>query len=343
MFGPSLLWLGLVWGCGEEPRDTTVRTVLTPEEIAEKTVRTRDDWSVPKTTILPLVDDTHPVIVEAEVLFQQGQHVEAAERLLKLIESEPELVTAHSFLSAVLIQLGDLQQAIVAAETVVELAPSAWSYCNLGTVYILDEQFEQAKGAFEQALRIDPKYFLAFRNLGSIAYQEKRYADAEMYFQRFIRIDPEDTYAYVAYGQVLAEQGKLEAAKEVYLYRLQELEWDAESHRRTPSGLTLDLPLALAEIYRRQGQTEEAMRWFLQTLSWSWVYQGHWASEASYADKAYQRMVAMLQSLPHQQRVTYKQQWQGWFMEEKQQIPVLERDSEEAKFVLWLQLVEDGP
>ena len=45
---------------------------------------------------------------------------------------------------------------------------------------------------------------------------------------------------------------KLDAAIEVYLYRLQELEWDDES-QKTPSGLTLDLPLALAEVYRRQG------------------------------------------------------------------------------------------
>ena len=62
----------------------------------------------------------------------------------------------------------------------------------------------------------------------------------------------------------------------------------------TPSG-TLDLPLALAEVYRRQGYTEESLRWFMQTMN-VWVFKGHWASETSYADQAYKRLVELLMS-----------------------------------------------
>ncbi len=334
-----LLWL-LACQLESTTSQTTIhRTQLTVEQVDELTVRMRDDWTIPKTTLLPQVEHSNPVVLEAERLFQASQGMEAAKMLLELIERDPELVSAHSLLSAVMTQLGDLEQATAAAQKVVELSPSAWSYCNLGTIYVLAASFEEGKRAFERALKLDAKYFLALRNLASIAYQEKRYADAEAYFRQFIRIDPEDTYSYVAYGQVLAEQGKLDAAKEVYLYRLQELEWDGESRRRTPSGLTLDLPLALAEVYKRQGQYEEAIRWFLQTIEWSWVYEGYWTSEESYADQAYTRLIKLIQSLPGEQRQQRVTELMTWFEGKQQTIPVLKQDVEREKFTQWIQVL----
>ena len=335
-----LTWL--IFACGEVETAKTHRS-LTQSEVLTKTVRTRDDWSIPKTGMVPHMYQDDERLVEAERLFQADQGMAAAKILLEIIQEDPKFIAAHSLLSAVLIQLGDVTQATTAAEKVVELAPSAWSHCNLGTVYILSESFDLAKVQFETALRLNPKYFLALRNLGSIAYQEKEYASAERYFRQFIRIEPEDTYAYVAYGQVLAEQGKLEAAKEVYLYRLQELEYDAEAHRNTPSGVTLDLPLALAEVYRRQGYIEESLRWFMQTIEWSWIFKGHWASETSYADQAYKRLVEVLMSLPNTQRRLHVEQVQMWFEDKKGMIPVMSQENEQKQFERWIQVVDVGP
>ncbi len=337
-------WVLLMLACQPDStmstsQESIQRTQLTAEQVDELTVRMRDDWTIPKTTLLPQVEHSNPVVLKAEKLFQANQGMEAATILLELIEREPEVVSAHSLLSAVMTQLGDLKQATVAAQKVVDLSPSAWSYCNLGTIYVLAASFEEGKQSFETALKLDSKYFLALRNLASIAYQEQRYADAEAYFRQFIRIDPEDTYSYVAYGQVLAEQGKLDAAKEVYLYRLQELEWDGESRRRTPSGLTLDLPLALAEVYKRQGQYDEAIRWFLQTIEWSWVYEGYWTSEESYADQAYTRLIKLVQSFPLEQKRLRVVELEAWFNGTQQTIPVLKQDVESEKFTQWVQVL----
>lgn len=336
-----MLLMGLLFACGDV--DTTPHQSLTQSEVSTKTVRTQDDWSIPKTGMVPHMHQEDDRLIEAERLFQTDQGMAAAKILLRMIQEDPKFVAAHSLLSAVLIQLGDVTQATAAAEKVVELAPSAWSHCNLGTVYILSDSFELAKIQFETALRLNPKYFLALRNLGSIAYQEKEYAAAEKYFRQFIRIEPEDTYSYVAYGQVLAEQGKLEAAKEVYLYRLQELEWDEEGHRNTPSGITLDLPLALAEVYRRQGYVDESLRWFLQTIEWSWVFKGYWTSETSYADQAYKRLVEVLMSLPMPQRVVQVEQIHVWFDQKINTIPMMSQDNEQEQFDRWIQVVDVGP
>ena len=334
-----LIWL--LFACDVDT--TTTHRSLTQSEVSTKTVRTRDDWSIPKTGMVPHIHQEDERLMEAERLFQEDQGMAAAKILLTVIQEDPKFVAAHSLLSAVLIQLGDVTQATKAAEKVVELAPSAWSHCNLGTVYILSESFELAKIQFETALQLNPKYFLALRNLGSIAYQEKEYAAAERYFRQFIRIEPEDTYSYVAYGQVLAEQGKLEAAKEVYLYRLQELEWDDQAHRNTPSGVTLDLPLALAEVYRRQGYVDESVRWFLRTIEWSWTFKGYWTSETSYADQAYRRLVEVLMSLPMQQRIVHREQIEEWFEQNKSTIPMMSQDNEQEQFERWIQVVDVGP
>lgn len=334
------LWLSVLLACGESDRRSKPKLEpLSPREVQAKTVRTPDDWVVPKTSLIPEIEHEDPRLIEAERLFQNEEGLKAADVLVSVIQKEPEFVAAHSLLSAVLIQLGDTSQATVAAKKVVELAPSAWSYCNLGTVYILTEEFELAKEAFHKALDINPKYFLAYRNLGSLAYQNTEYTEAERYFQQFIRLDPEDTYSYVAYGQVLAEQGKFDAAIDVYLYRLQELEWDEESVKRTPSGFTLDLPLALAEVYRRQGKTEKAIEWFLQTIEWSWVYKGHWTSETSYANKSYQRLATLMQTLPEYSKRNHLIEIEAWFAANQSLIPVLDQEIEQGRYSEWYQSV----
>ena len=105
----------------------------------------------------------------------------------------------------------------------------------------------------------------------------------------------------------------------------------------------LDLPLALAEVYRRQGYIEEALRWFLQTIEWSWNYNGHWTSEVAYADQAYKRLVEVLMSLPKSERRRHFTNIEEWFQQNQSSIPVMSKGLEEQRFIQWLQAVDVGP
>lgn len=282
--------------CGEAPPTSASSSEFTMVDIRERTVVMDESWIYPHTTVVPVINQDEPRFQEAERLAESGNNLGAAQYLLALLKDRPDFVAAHSLLSSVFVRLGDIEQAIAAGHEVVRLAPSAWSLSNLATLYILNQDFAQAKQLLEASLAMDPKYFLSLRNLGSIAYQEKDYASAERYFQQFIRIEPDDTYGYVSYGQILVEQGKLEAARDVYQYRLRELSLDPEAKKHTPSGLTLDLPLALAEVYRRLGDEEAALVWIKQGIVWSWTYQGYWTSAAVYEDKAYMRLMHLLKT-----------------------------------------------
>ena len=105
-----------------------------------------------------------------------------------------------------------------------------------------------------------------------------------------MRIEPSDSYLYISLGQVLVQQGRIDEAQEVYLYRLKELEFLDEHTRNTDSGLSLELPLALGETYRRKRQFEEARKWFKQTVEWSKSYETSWASPEVYAIQGWLRI-----------------------------------------------------
>ena len=117
------VWLWLA--CGEsEPTGSTQPQSLTTEEVQDKTVRMLDN-GVPRTGLVPKMHHEDERLLEVERLFQDDKGMHTAELLLKTIKEEPDFVAPHSLLSAVLIQLGDVTQATIAAEKVVELAPSA--------------------------------------------------------------------------------------------------------------------------------------------------------------------------------------------------------------------------
>lgn len=330
--------------CGQE--ESTSTTTVTMVEILEKTTVMDESWIYPHTTVVPVISQDEPILQEAEQLANSGNNMAAAQLLVSILKERPDLVAAHSLLSSILVRLGDVEQAIEAAIKVVELRPSAWSYSNLGTLYILNEDFEAAKMSFEQSLLLDPKYFLALRNLGSIAYQTKDYEAAEDYFQQFIRIEPNDSYGYVSYGQILVEQGKLEAAKEVYQYRLKELSLTAEAFKRTPSGLILDLPLALAEVHRRLGKEDLTLQWLKQGIAWSWEYDGHWTKSEIYEDKAYERLLQLMVSHSIVEQKAMTLELQEWCMVAAQEIEQPERCE---KMHNWLSTLDtavqdtDGP
>ena len=96
-----------------------------------------------------------------------------------------------------MINLGDGQQAEQAALKVVELVPSALAYCNLASVLLANEKWA-AISAYEAALVLDSKSFLALReSLGSLAYRSRDLSEAED-FRRLLRYEPNDSYVYVS-------------------------------------------------------------------------------------------------------------------------------------------------
>jgi type IV pilus biogenesis/stability protein PilW len=86
--------------------------------------------------------------------------------------------------------------------------PSASEHLDTGLDYLEQEEPEQARAEFEEALRLDPGYALAHYNLGRVHYQQGELDLAEAAFKEAIENDPELAAAHTNLGVVYADQGR---------------------------------------------------------------------------------------------------------------------------------------
>jgi tetratricopeptide (TPR) repeat protein len=91
-------------------------------------------------------------------------------------------------------------------------ASSNGSY-NLGCAYVLQNKFQEAAAAFQDAVRIDPQFTFAFNNLGWCFWQLGKYGEAVEAFESAIRINPKFIDALFNLGASYEIVGRLDDAK----------------------------------------------------------------------------------------------------------------------------------
>lgn len=130
-------------------------------------------------------------------------HYQQAEKI------QPENFTIKGLIANCLMQQGNLNLAIKQYETALTLKGKkpAWLYQQLGDVYIKNEQLEQAKIIYKQAIEINPKkpFVKTYEVLLAVTQDRKA-----------IENDPTKFQIYEEFGDVLTRVGKLEAAVSYY-------------------------------------------------------------------------------------------------------------------------------
>lgn len=121
-------------------------------------------------------------------------------------------------------------QAIKEYQRVIQEAPGfcLTAYNKLGVIYLLNEEWELAKSAFQQALQLNPLYASVSFNLGVIYEREKNYPEAVKYYQQTVKSDPKFTTAYKNLGKVYAYQLGDYKSGAKYLRQYAELTSDIE-------------------------------------------------------------------------------------------------------------------
>jgi tetratricopeptide (TPR) repeat protein len=291
LIGAVVIWL--LFACSMN--ESTVENKI-PSKIINVQPKIMDmgttNWNYPASTMVPVYVDDSEEFRAAQQSFASKDLKKTAEILLGILSKDSTHIGAHSLLSATFLSMGDLEQAEKAAVRALEIYPSALAHCNLATILLAANQHISAQEHFTAALTLDAKSFLALRNLASLSHRSGELDKSEEYLHRLLRLEPNDSYIYVSLGQVIAEQGRLIEAEEVYRYRLKELEFVDEGTRRTDSGLTLELPIALGEVLRRQKRWDEARYWFEKTIELSSIYDASWTLPEVYAIKAMLRIAS---------------------------------------------------
>jgi tetratricopeptide (TPR) repeat protein len=118
---------------------------------------------------------------DAEVLFQQGQLDEAKSRLLEEIQRNPS---------------------------------NAEGYALLGLIYTAEKNYTDARGAFEQGLKINPKSTGIHNDLGNLCVLQGQLDHAENEFREVLRTSPGNADANYNLGLVLlAKKQPVDAAQ----------------------------------------------------------------------------------------------------------------------------------
>ncbi|HYH06200.1 MAG TPA: tetratricopeptide repeat protein [Thermoanaerobaculia bacterium] len=107
---------------------------------------------------------------------------------------------------------------------------------------------EQARDAYERALRADPEHADAHVNLGRLFHEEGAPAAAEPHYRAALEADPEHETAAFNLGVALEDLGRIEEAIRAYKDALALDDQNADAHYN------------LAGIYERRGEKQAALR-----------------------------------------------------------------------------------
>jgi Flp pilus assembly protein TadD/peroxiredoxin len=193
------------------------------------------------------------------LLFERG-YLEPAEAFFQLaLRDDPSDSEAFYCLGSVYLQQEKNAEARASFERAVQLHAKypgtmrrAWN--NLGILAVREGRTDVAVRNFQQALQIDPDYFLALENLGNAYYHQKRWKDAQDALVRALQLNPEDPKTNYRLGMVFAQ---LDDTQRAYDY----LQKALALRPAYPEALN-----NLGVLYLRTHRLEEAERSFKESI-----------------------------------------------------------------------------
>ncbi|NEQ68846.1 MAG: tetratricopeptide repeat protein [Symploca sp. SIO2D2] len=143
------------------------------------------------------------------------QHAEQIWR--QILEECSGSEAAYLGLGSALSIQGWEQEAKLAYEEAIKINPqSAKAYKLLGDVLRRLEMYDKAIEAHRRAIEIYPSYVSAYLSLGHDLYWSDNFSEAIKAYENAIAIDRNYVYAYASIGNVLRRQGKLDEAVDFY-------------------------------------------------------------------------------------------------------------------------------
>jgi tetratricopeptide (TPR) repeat protein len=193
--------------------------------------------------------DTH--MDGAMTLYAGGDHAGAQALCRTVLRVEPHNVRALYLYGTMLIQGGQLDDAVETLSRAVALAPGfAGTRINLGVALRATGRLEEASQAYAAAIEIDPGNADVHLNLGNCLKDMGRYAEAEASYERCLELKPNYALAYDNLGLVLREQSKIDEAARMFRKAI-ELAPNVVSAYNNLGGVLLDAG--------RAGEAKEAL------------------------------------------------------------------------------------
>lgn len=123
------------------------------------------------------------------------------------------LALAHTGLANVYLELGRFEEARSAYETALRLDPTCVdAYSGLAMLHEHHGETEQAEQAYRRALEVRPDNRLILDRLGTLLFRNARFDEAQEVFERGIELAPTNVFGYANLAGVFFMRDELEAA-----------------------------------------------------------------------------------------------------------------------------------
>ena len=155
------------------------------------------------------------------VLTRLGKHEEAAEKLRRSLELDPEYQESHYLLAETYRRLGRNEEAQAALERFEVLSQQtlekesgvakSQSYYEEGLQLISADDWDRAYGLFQRALEASPEMDLALYRIAQIDFHRDRTSDAQETIRRAIQLNPWQSEYYFLLASCLQQYDRPEA------------------------------------------------------------------------------------------------------------------------------------
>jgi tetratricopeptide (TPR) repeat protein len=171
------------------------------------------------------------------------------------LQVSSENVVAHNNLGAALLELGNLDDAVVHYREAVRIRPHYPDvHNNLGIALQRRGRVEEAVVHFTEAIRLRPQYADAHSNLGAALAEQGKIEDAIVRYTEALRLNSGHIVARNNLAQALVKAGKLNEAVHQYSELLRLKPDHFQAHKN------------LADLLARLGRAEEAIAHYVRAI-----------------------------------------------------------------------------
>lgn len=193
---------------------------------------------------------------QARTLASQGEHLEAAQILNRVLDIAPNSEEALFEYGKNSLAIGDPVGAMNTLEPLTRMHPTVSEYHYLlGIAMLQIGELEYSVDALRMSLELEPQRVLSMIALGMNFNTQKRFAEGKEVLAKSLEIEPDELEALVALAE--AEEGLGEAAQAEY-HAQRALAGD----RVHPGAYYV-----LGKVRMSEGRFEEARDYFLQTVA----------------------------------------------------------------------------
>ena len=134
-------------------------------------------------------------------LYRQGDFAGLADQIQLLLESFPNDPMLPSLMGAAQMELGDYQLAVKYYQRALQLRPGFEKLLNsLGICYLKLNRVTDAKESFEHALKRNPEFAPAWFNLGLVYENGQHWQQAIGAYEKTVALEPGHFEAHTALG-----------------------------------------------------------------------------------------------------------------------------------------------